>query len=332
MTIGGTGIVVLATAGFASSASADDGESLAGEVVAGVTGTVGEATAIAPPAIGAATQEFVTEVTAPISSEAEPAVQRAVEPPRDVAAPVVLGAVEPSAAVVEPAVRDVVAPAVVGVAPAVEQVVAPVAENVAAPVVEELTPVTNAVTDVLAPVVNGVVRPVTDALEPVSGPVTEVLVPLLPVADSPAPGLSQNPEVDDVPAGVNPGAGPSIDAGPAPSPVSSAAPPPDRAAGGAADASEAGRAVRVATAAPIAAGSQDGAVPGAVTDGSTSPSPPSRVPAPPGSAGTSHGAGSADADLARSLDLPPNDLSLSPAAAPPSAFLEVLLEISVAPD
>ena len=320
-TLGGTGIIVLASAGLAASASADDGESLVGEVVAGITGTVGTAP--------------VTPAPAPVPA----AVAEAQELP----------VLDVSAAVVEPAPRDVVAPAVEAVAPVVERVAAPTAEHVTQPVVAELTPVTSAVTDVLSPVVDGVVRPVTDELEPVlsvvrpvtdelepvTGLVTEVVSPVLsPVAGTPLPCLG--PEVDVVPAAGGPSVWPSTGSAvlaTATDPVTS------RSSDGAAAtlhlaASAAGRSITVAMPSLISEGSQSASDPGAAAGGRSTTSSGLPVSAPPasGSVGPSHGAGSADADLARSLAQPVNDLSLTPAAAPPSAFLEVLLEISVAPD
>jgi hypothetical protein len=98
--------------------------------------------------------------------------------------------------------------------------------------------------------------------------------------------------------------------------------------------SEAGPPVPVAVPSPVAVPGQHTSDPGAARgDSSTAPpNLPASAPASSGSVGTPSGAGSADGDLARGLALPANDLSLSPAAAPPSALLEVLLEISVAPD
>ncbi|MCK6210873.1 hypothetical protein KZX45_09995 [Georgenia sp. EYE_87] len=275
MTLGGTGLVVLASAGFAASASADDGETLVGEVVDGIAGTV---EAAAPEAVAVPQEAPVADVTAPVSREAEPIVQQTVEPVvRDVVVPVASEAAEPAAAVVEPVVRDVVAPAVREAAVPAAAVVEPVVRDVVAPAIQDVAPV----------------------VETVAAAV-----------DASEPGLGLAPETDVGPVGASPDDDVS---------------------------SEAGRSLPVAMPPEsplLSAGT--GAAPdlaAATGDRSTTPSGlPASAPASSSSLSTSHGAGSPDADLARGLAVPANDLSLSRATAPPSAVLEVLLEISVAPD
>lgn len=302
VTLGGTGLVVLASAAFAASASADDGETLVGEVVHGIAGTV---EAAAPEAVAEPQEAPVADVTAPVSREAGPIVQQTVEPVvRDVVVPAASEAAEPAAAVVEPVVRDVLAPAVRAAAVPVEAVVEPVVRDVVAPAIQDV-----------APVVETVVAAV-DASEPGRGLAPEIDV--VPV------GASPDHEVSTGHAALDDGRDPAV------------ATQPDRAAASDAVAGGAVRSLPVARSESPLLSAGSSAAPdlaAAAGDSSTMPSGlPVSAPASSSSVSTSHGAGSPDADLARGLAVPANDLSLSRATAPPSAVLEVLLEISVAPD
>jgi hypothetical protein len=358
MTLGGTGIAVLVSASFATSASADDGDggSLGG-LVSGITGSVHEVTApVTEPAgqvAGTATGFIADDVAAAATESAPSEVGEAAAP--SAALPVSRVVVEPVAAqVIEPVVRDVVTPVV-------EQTVTPVVDDVIEPALRDLSPATDAVsaalipatgvvaeairpvTDgVVAPVVAGVVRPAAKVIEPVVGPLTSAIAPALsPVRDAADPVLTPVREtVGVIPAdSENPGSG--APAGPeaiATDPASAAVTPPGRPLSAGATTGGTHRPFGITPAdAVLISGSERAHAPeprvGTVDVAITASGPPAPgAPASSGTAGMSHTAGSADADLARGLTVPANDLSVSPATAPPSAFLEVLLEVAVAPD
>lgn len=312
MAAGGTGVAVLASAGFATSAAADDGEGLLGGVTSTVAQTVDDAAApvvreLASPVV----EEGVTAAVRPVVRVAEPVAQGATGAVADnVVAPVVKEVVEPVVREVAQPVADVTEQVVQGVAPVVrpvlEDVVEPVTEGVGAPVVD----------GVLAPVTGTSVVPI---IAPVVGSTNEAPPGGTESSSSSAPDLAEATQRDTPAAAVERAqpreaaalrgsVGPAFDVHLL---VGTAIPPTAH-----------GSSTVIGSGAPHA------------PDGAPSGPLPAALPGPPTSAASpgNHSAGAMDADVARGFIAPGNDLSFSIAAASPSASLDVLLEVAVAPD
>jgi hypothetical protein len=317
MTLGGTGAAVLVSAGFATSAAADDGETLLRGVTSAVTETVDDAAA-----------PVVREVASPVGSVATEAVRPAV---RAVAEPVVQGATEPVA-------EEVLAPVVHSTAAAtVEKVVAPVVRDVAEPVkqvtepVKQVTePVVGAAAPLVQPVLQDVVEPLAEGgVAPVVEPVADgVVAPLVGAIVTPVVDGVLDPAVDAVVAPVPGGVlDPVGDVAVVPAVVPGVEPDLGHATG---PSEPLARDLAVATRQNTPAGratphASSGAPSGPLL--ATLPGPAASV----ASAGN-HPSGGTDTDLAGRFAAPLNDLGLCPGAVPPSASLDVLLEVAVAPD
>jgi hypothetical protein len=220
------------------------------------------------------------------------------------------------------------------VAPPVGDVVEPV--GVAAPVVDAvLAPI---VKDEVAPVLDLVVTPVLPILDPVVTPVLPILdnviVPVTDPGPAPAAGPTAPAAQDAEPINPEAAAPPSAWAGPG---VAASDPFLNALTGGHRQLSDA--AGGTATDAPWSNAPSFAAPPvpppaAAVDAGKPRSQLPdgALAPAGPGVTATAPTSGSAYADVARGLPLPHAGLSPSPAAAKPPAFLDVLLEVAVAPD